>query len=488
MNNTALDKKHLELLYSLPDVVWLKLRDSHAFNIIVSRTTTPVSLTLVRNLLTIIATGRNRKWRRKNIDTLVQLLSVDSILRKLPYNVYPYNKLPNTLYWLILLCDVYKSELVKCTPDVVVKVHTKDNSPAYTPYIIGDSIHYDSCLRSGVVNRYKKTGDVLPNQVTEEMYNTVHEIYTPWCHGCNFEYTLKDHRAFHKGQMIYLTVGDLCDVNNTGPEARLRVTVTKLCDSDETIYIMHKLYGNQKYGQALTYKLLEMYPDKVYSFSSVCNYLELSDKSVNIRCVSGYHEDDDTEAYKVLSVKQATNSVDVTRREDYRRIRTTYNNTTVHITVPRIVSERVYPTIELVYDKRTLTDMVYMASPNRPLAYCQSYILSKFNVPHRLIYKYNSWAYLYIPDNTTIKCGSHSITWTFRGYTYAIREYCNCSVLTNGQSEYYNLNTGKWVPSYKVTNYSSYCITRHTMHLIDKFLPRRRNALTLRVVPVVPED
>lgn len=486
MNNTTVDKQHLDLLYSLPDVVWMKLRDSQVFNVILNSATSPVSLTLTRDLITSIATGRNRKWRRKNIDTLVKLLSVDNLQGKVRGNGYPEYNLPLTLYWLVMLCDIYKSQLVKTVIDVEVKVHTKDNSPAYTPYIIGDSIHYNSCLRCGVVNYYKSTGNDAPNQVDSAVYDNVHN-HNEWTAGCNFEYTLEDHAAFHRGELIYLTVGDLCDVNNVGPEARLRVVVTRNTGTYDTIYVMHNLYGNMKYGQALVSKLLQMYPDKVYSFSESCNYLELSEDSVSIVSVPGYYEDDRNAAYKVLSVRTNTSSAKISYSDPSRWIVITHNNITArnYLRTSHKVQRNLY---KLIRNTRKPVQLYNVGSPDDALAYSQSYILSKFNIPHELYYKFNGWGYLSVSQDSPVYCRDESVTWSFRGKRYTLNLVNSACVLTNSIGLNYNVKTGTWVKPWLVQNRHDTHITRHTIHMIDKFLPRRRDALTLRVVPVVSED
>jgi hypothetical protein len=441
-----------------------------------------ISLTLVNELLHTIASTPNRKRRRATIVRLVSMFMSCNLQVRLTWYSQPTRGDWMTSYTKLLadLTYYFRAKYPTLTEQrnldsTQLRVLHRDNVPWWTALVIGDSNHYTSCLRSGVLN----DEETVTMRWDEQRWL---ELFKEGCDysGCNYdEYVQQEVTAFKAGHIMYLVAGDMAydKVDSTGPRARMRVHVASMDDGnvtdftdDNAIYIVDRMYGVTTLCSRLLQLLLEQYPGRVY-VNSKHDYVSRNGEAVQVTLC-------DDRVYSDGIMERATQLMHVQPKLGNEFIRVRDN--TVY---------RCY-----VYEGTTI--YTRREPPKQP---DDSYILPYHRREHRkgiaLLSSYYGVPYTVgsvddaTPASSYIQLGVrfsdrvYHVVWKFRGVPYELRENYdgNDHTLrcTRNEREYiYNLRTGTWERSSRYSSSdgsSDYFVTRHTIKLIGKYLPKHPN-------------
>lgn len=479
MTNNKPDR-YLQQMYATDSLTWSKLLDSWAFHLLISYVP-EVSLTLVRRTITNIITTRNNKWRRKYIHQLVDLLTSTSTTH-LP-SLTEYTPSEGILPWLGALLTVCNVSYT--VPTVEVKLYNVSNSSSVTPVLIGDSIHYDSCLRTGVVQRYVQSNLYPPSTMTDDDILDLVSLNGTDYAGCNVEYLAEEKDAFDSGLLMYLVVGNMCNVNDTGPICRARVHVVTLGDSGEQVYVINKTYGAQQYTQQMYNHLMSLYPGKVYIYyrSNLCCTVgePVSGSNITEYC-DGYDED---AIYPILNTKQPVNSASISAtNRSLNMIKLQVNNTirTYYLHTKRADPIKEHPGY-IRKSARRIPVSNYLCLVSSSMASVIVYLSNKYNLP----YTYQCCSNYGTRMSSPLLSRCCQVEWTYNRVTYKIHEVrgtLKLTAITNGSSGkcpwfkgVYNFKRCQWDRVY--TYNDDFTVSRHTLKYLDQFLPKRVNAAFL---------
>lgn len=474
MNNKP--EQYLQELYAADRTAWLSLLNSLVWHKLISRGTS-ISLTLTRSLIQRITTTRNNKWRRKYILQLVNVLTTADSYKVPPVGHHRYKDSTNPaiLNWLLVLLNVHGTSIK--VPSVEVRLLDRNNSPIHTPILIGDSIHYESCLRTGVVRRYRATNLRPPNAMTLTEVKQLLTVDDTSHRGCNVDHIDDECTAFTNMSLMYLVVGDCCSINNTGYLCRARVHCLKLVGSEELVYVINRVYGDVRYTQQLYEHLLKLYPGKVYTTREDAMCYTVDSTSTCVSSTNVYPDDLETsEVYQVLHTNDAVNSVQLGR----------ISRDTVHI-ILQLDNEVL--NYYLHHDRPNDRNVTYTVTKstrrsigcpdyhtlNDGMAPVVTYLCNKYNLPYTIQREHK----YYFCINTSLPIGLFGkVSWKFKGIQYSIQRVHEFIVLRKGYQNY-DFVSKSWVSVYTTCG-SRNAITRHTVKYLDQFLPKRIDAAFLR--------
>lgn len=467
-----------------PDTVYSKLLTCAFFQSMIMYSS--LSQTLVNNNIRNIINTRNRKFKRRYVIQLVNYLDTHTKC----FFVYAESYITNNSFLSILWCLIHKyTEQYKSKdtglPDRV-RVLTIDNSPWYTAAQIGDSLHYSSCLRVGI--RYKS--DKISTDVTEYTDKDWEELVKHGVEnyrGCNYSYIKQEVATFKSGEIIYAGIGTLPHEGGDGWLSRVRVHVCK--NDDETLYVVDRHYGCDRYLPGIL-KVLEEHYGKLYSnprvdFGDVVdvkftsNGYDVSDFLVATGVYSDYTFDN---VQQICAVNVATSIV----------TRTGYTFRVIvpggSINVPKHALVKLSQSKAIRNGTHSLQSSSERIVPSTVgLNSLIHYICTKYNKSYTITGEYDvrsNWLHeSKLVTNVRLR-------WKFRGCYYLVTpvmvhttsDYSYKYVLLkySDTSKYiYNIPRAKW------ENYNAfsgniglvYCLTRHTCHILDKFLPKHEKNL-----------
>jgi hypothetical protein len=447
-----------------------------------------ISLTLVNELLHTIAETSNRRRRRASIVQLVSMFMGCNLQARLAWLEQPTRGDWMTSYTTLLADLTYHLRIRYPTPSeqrnldsIPLRILHRDNAPWWTALVVGDSQHYTSCLRAGVLK-----GGFLTCQWEEGHWLELLEDGGSYGHrGCNHnEYIGEEVTAFKRGHIMYLVAGDMVydTPDSTGPQARMRVHVATLEDGNiedssvvdftdsNTILIVDRMYGVSTLYPRLLQLLLDQYPDRVYVNSQHNMPTSPDARAIVNLCNSQVYSDSDMEYANKLTEVSVTVGGEVTRVHGGQVYRCfTYDGGTV--SVKRKPPEQPESPGMLLSNREGYIKCVAILSSYYGVPYTVGSTNGTNPIPPGIK--------LDVRFSLTISYGEHRLRWTFRGVSYELSSYCGSIVLTRTRGnvvEVYNAHKGIWkLLTYSQYNNASYVITRHTIKLISKYLPKQPN-------------
>jgi hypothetical protein len=473
-------KSFIDTLCGYPNDVYLELAKSPTLSYYIGYSN--ISLTLVNELLHTIASTPNRKRRRATIVRLVSMFMGCNLQARLTWYTQPTRRDWMTSYTKLLADLTYYFRGQYPTPteqrnldSTQLRVLHRDNVPWWTALVVGDSKHYNSCLRSGVLNCKGFTTMEWDEQRWLELLNEGCDSY-----GCNYyEFIQQEVTAFKAGHIMYLVAGDMVydKVGSTGPQARMRVHVASMGNGnvtdftdDNAIYIVDRMYGVTALCSRLLQLLLEQYPGRVY-VNSRHDYISRSSKAVQVTlCDDRVYSDSLMEYATQLMYVQSKLGGEVIRVRDNVVYRCYVNaGITTH-------TRREPP--------KQPDDPHNLPRSHREHRQSIALLSSYYGVPYTVGSVDDATpASSYIQLGVRFSDRVYRVAWTFRGVSYELRENYNSSAYTflcyRNEYEYiYNLRTGTWEQSIRYftsSKDSDYFVTRHTIKLIGKYLPKHPN-------------
>jgi hypothetical protein len=260
-----------EAMYGLPNDAYLELMNTVPFVRLIN--TSDLSLTLVNTLISSITNVRNKRFRRHNVDLLINYLTSDTSIQRENFDT-PFlflNQYYGVMQWSFIMLYTINAKLrpAKISNHVSVNVLTRDNSPSHVALAVGDSRHFTSCLASGMMDFDPADGYTYEDAYTEFMDalgDTVLDYHDSECTaqfteygGVNSHYLIPEYEAFVAGRIIYVTIGEPYNgtTESKGYVARMRVHVCALDPANDTpeldyqsphaSYIVDRLYGDEEY-------------------------------------------------------------------------------------------------------------------------------------------------------------------------------------------------------------------------------------------------
>jgi hypothetical protein len=440
-----------------------------------------ISLTLVNELLHTIANTSNRKRRRATIIRLVSMFMECNLQALLMWLRQPTRGDWMTSYTKLLadltysLRGQYPTRAEQRNLDSIqLRILHRDNAPWWTALVIGDSKHYNSCLSSGVLD------------VTEYVTHTWKEqrwleLLSNGFSTCGFmydEYIEEEVTAFKEGHIMYLVAGDLVydRVGSAGPQARIRVHVASTDNNcvtdftdDNAIYIVDRMYGVAALYPRLLQLLLDRYPGRVY-VNSEHNDILRSDVRVPVTlCAGDVYSDKLMEYALQITDVQSTLINDVTRVRDNRVYRCSIHNGDV-VCTRREPPKQPDDSHILPHNRREYMKCIALLSSYYGVPYTEGLVNDVDPVPS------------HIQLGVRFSYNGYCISWTFRGMIYELRwgynhgDY-NLQCVRSDGDYIYNVRTNTWERKKHNRPYDegSYLVTRHTIRLIGKYLPKHPN-------------
>jgi hypothetical protein len=266
-------------------------------------------------------------------------------------------------------------------------------------------------------------------------------------------------------------------------------------NKSESLYVVDRLYGSPLYAQAILAKLKEQFGtvysgDDVYSQDLTTRY---GKETVHVKW--GTREVYTDYVFDTVRELTEVSLASVFKKDKDRRYRGTLSDGTYFSCSQRTLNTLNSKAVNCSSDDRLedyklkgqATD-AYFCAPG--LVRVMMYLCRKYNKPYTVDHKglVCDWitgqaSCVDLADDRAV------LKWKFRGYRYqVVSNYSNDTrrvyyilvrrkVTTTGysQQQQYNMQTAAWVvSSSKYVNYSNekYRITRHTIHMLDKFLPK----------------
>jgi hypothetical protein len=469
-----------------------------------------LSLTLINRYLTELTLVTNRKKRR----SLVTMLFTEFMRSK--ENVHhiwlalkpDYTWLTPISRVLILTSSAYAevhptTKIRNAVEAMSIRLLHIGNSPWYTALTVGDSNHYVSCLRTGIV-----ADGPMTHEYTDEEWTELQDTGgIRGKRGCNCsEYIDAEVEAYKKGHMMYLVAGSLPfeDRTQRGVQARMRVHVVQLrkdvdkdstdttnLSSDNVVFVVDKFYGVILHYTRMLQYLLTMYPGRVYlndQHSKHKNVVTLDTVDITQLASNVYSDADMTEASKFVVVSGMPNPASVTVSSGRVYLTLSYNADRACMHLSNILEPSVYRESRVTNPLPTnLRCKLWVHSRNlRTLQLlCGYYKLPAVRT------RYDMMSCGLRTDS--IFNGSHytgvtsEVTYKFRRTEYMIYERNGFLVLCKsnklGRVLTYNLHKGTWeeVRMYQVTE--KHQLTNKTIHLISKYLPKDPNRLPRNAEP-----
>ena len=497
VNNVLVGKNkhpHAERLLGYPSEVWTELVSNSVWTKVVG--VSKSSLTLLNQYVLQIASTRNNKQRRKLIFNLVAYTELDTAsINTLYYNASIH--MSSLTHWL---CDIMYILSDKYLPVVPPQIRyiTKDNSPEYAPFYVGDSTSFSSCLRSGVI-KYIKDEGLDANTLTDAWY-----LDYAYCDlddkpdGCNAHYLPAEAQAFKDGRIMYAIVGNMVYEDGKGPKTRIRVHINVDKSTGDTLYFVDHTYGDAVNTVPIINKLCQDFPNRVCLLSANnkrASYDVVHTKTLKCNYIvpkEVYSDTGHVEAYALVSVDRVAPFAKLGKSSRDGNI------TIVKLLMPNSEALRISCISPKKDDKESsspfskeyLTKLRSVTFSRQPGALCNNSMMSPI-----IVYLSNHYGLPVIPYDklddsrihhqlrmySSITLGISTVEWTMRGCEYTIyRSYCDLVTITLSRESttgiyYYNLKRGKWVT---VSHYRhdlnrhEYSITRHTFRCITKFLPK----------------
>jgi hypothetical protein len=447
-----------------------------------------ISLTLVNELLHAIAETSNRKRRRAYIVQLVSMFMGCNLQVRLSCVDQPTRGDWMTPYTTLLADLTYNLRVAYPTlseqrnlDSIPLRILHRDNSPWWAALVVGDSKHYTSCLRAGIL---------------EEVCVTCRWSEDRWLElledggmgdncGCNHsEYIREEVNAFKRGHIMYLVAGDMVydKADSTGPQARMRVHVATLADnsvdddsvvdftSSNAILIVDRMYGTGALYPRLLQLLLEQYPGRLYVNSQHSHDSSSGERVLVSLCDSRVYSDSDMEYANELTEVRSIVGSEVTRVRNRQVCRCTVHNGSTLFT--RRDPPKPPESFNALWRNRVgYSEVIALLSSYYSVPYTVELVNTVSRIPQGIKF------------GVRFSCrnynGEHYIRWTFRGVSYALNYYYSYAVLTrtrNDVREMYNVKKGIWTSAVYLRYINpNYEITRHTIKLISKYLPKQPN-------------
>jgi len=462
-----------------PNGVYEQLLSHTFFQTYISHST--LSLTLVNNMIRTIASTRNTKFRRKHILTLCTYLHTQTKSVHYYAKDVTVNKFVYVVYSLLLQLTL--SHQIANYPDkVTVRVLSIENSPWYTAVQIGDSKHYQSCLRSGVLT----DDSVNPTTVTEEEWTTAVNDggFEDGDVGCNFEYIYAEVKAFKEGRLVYVGIGTLPHEGGSGFISRARVHVLPNTDTGESVCVIDRVYGQDEYLLLFVNKLRERF-DKVCSNTYALGDRVTFDEDTRVLSVfKSQRVYSDYTFGTIEEIRQVPLQSAFTQNHSGRYIGRLADNTMLYCSKDalRSLCTPYTPTIHPTYYINTgLEECV----TGKLVASVVVYLCKKYNKPVKVVNKEITCSWIGGGKLFTSDFSNKIARWTFRNYDYKLTLSYHYSVghtisLTRTSVDStrlytYNVRTGRWVSRSFMDSIAiqpEYHINRYTYHVLDQFLPK----------------
>lgn len=464
-------RPYIDDMYGYDNATYNKLLSSALYSQII--TNSGLSLTLTNNLVKRIITTHNKKYRRKLIDELYDLLNVVDGNAYLPTpddcaKLLTHESIKCVLHIVIIILYSYNCNNIE-PREVPLRILHNGNSPWYTALVVGDSKHYTSCLRSGVLNSNINTHAYKEHDWVQLAGNKgIHDA-----RGCNHrKYVSSEVRAFKSGYIVYLTAGEACyeSEHSKGFDTRIRIHVvtesfhTRVTHQKEyAMFLVDTVYGNKEYVVPLLRLLHDTYPGRVYvtkyyKHPSYTN-LKLGKEVITFRKrSSSVYSDYADSGYQLIEVGEPNYGPQYVLVNN--RCTHTVNTKSESIVVTR---DCVRDECSIYHDSTTVKrSLKYNKHKPSKSSVTESYFYSHWELAKvaehygkrlRFNEEYASH-YLYHPfGGTRISIDYNTIRWTLRGINYAIPiqriygcdEYCSVLMKTVRDKRYtYNWVTGKW--------------------------------------------